>query len=159
LASDDPDAGVPRVERFIDRYGIDLLINNAGVTAFGRFDAIAVDEQLAMIQLNVVAPLRLTHTAADVMRRRGGGVIVNVASVGAFRPMPFMATYAATKTFALMHGLALRYELAPLGVRVITVCPGPMDTEGLRETSVSGPLSRAPRDNPALVARRVVGAL
>jgi short-subunit dehydrogenase len=112
-----------------------------------------------MIQLNVAAPVRLAHAATDCMRRRGGGAIVNVASVGAFRPMPFMATYAATKTFALMHGLALRYELAPFGIRVVTVCPGPMDTEGLRETAVKGPLSRAPRDKPADVARRVVETL
>jgi short-subunit dehydrogenase len=159
LAADLASQDIDRVERFIRSNGIDLLVNNAASTAFGRFDAIALEAQIALIRLNVEAPVRLAHAAVDVMRRRGGGAIVNIASVGAFRSMPFMATGMATKTFLLMHGLALRYELASFGIRVVNSCPGPLDTEGARETPIVGPLAGAPREDPSIAARRVLALL
>ncbi|HYW11920.1 MAG TPA: SDR family oxidoreductase [Longimicrobium sp.] len=104
---------------------IHLLVNNAGFGLHGRFEALPADRQCEMIALNCTAVLELAHLALEGMRARGTGGIVNVASVVAFQPVPWMATYAATKAFVLSLSQSLTEENRGTGVRVLCVSPGP----------------------------------
>jgi uncharacterized protein len=108
---------------------IHLLVNNAGFGAQGRFEAIPLDAQVRMVQLNCTALMELAHLALPGMRRRGDGGIVNVSSVAAFQPVPRIATYAATKAFVLSLSEALWTENRDAGVRVLALCPGRTPTE------------------------------
>lgn len=108
---------------------IDLLVNNAGFGAGGRFDALPIDRQLAMVTLNCTSVMELAHAALPGMRRRGEGGIINVASIAAYQPVPQIATYAATKAFVLSLSEALWAENRGVGVRVLALCPGRTPTE------------------------------
>ncbi len=107
---------------------VDLLVNNAGVGSFGPFHRLDAQSEQAMIALNCVAPLALSHHYLSGMVQRGTGCILNIASGQSFGAMPFMSTYAATKAFLLHWAEGVRAELSGSGVRVLTVCPGAIQT-------------------------------
>ena len=90
---------------------IELLVNNAGLLLEGRFDAIGLDEQLRLLQVNIVALTALTRLFLGPMLERKRGRILNVASVAAFMPVPNLAIYAASKAYVLSFGDALSQEL------------------------------------------------
>ena len=106
-----------------------VLINNAGFGLRGRFDALPLDRQLEMIDLNVRALTALTFFAVEEMAKRGGGAILNVASTAAFQPGPKMAVYFATKAFVLSFTEALHEEWKDRSIKVSALCPGPTRTE------------------------------
>lgn len=108
---------------------IDVLVNNAGFGAIGRFDQIDLPRQLEMIQVNVTALVHLTHLFLPGMIQRGRGGILNVASTAAFLPGPWMAIYYATKAFVLSFTEALAQETRKTGVKVTALCPGPTHSE------------------------------
>jgi short-subunit dehydrogenase len=110
----------------VDRRGltVDWLVNNAGFGTAGRIDRLPVEKELEEIQLNVATLVELTGRFTPAMVERGRGAVVNVASVGAFAPAPYMATYAATKAFVLSFSEAIAAELRATGVKVLCVCPG-----------------------------------
>jgi len=131
LAADlsDP-AGLERVEKCIAALEtVDLLVNGAGFAARGNFVEVDPLRQLEMIQLHVVASVRLARTALPGMIRRGRGGIINVASLAAFIPLPGDATYSATKAYLVSFTQALHEELRGTGVRVQALCPGFTRTE------------------------------
>src|SRR6266853_1651139 len=107
---------------------IDFLINNAGFGSMGEFIKLDLDHELNMIDLNVRSLVELTHRFLVPMRERKSGSIINVASTAGFQPVPFMATYAATKAFVLSFSEALREENRPYGIKVMALCPGVTDT-------------------------------
>jgi short-subunit dehydrogenase len=114
----------------LERRGLepDVVVNNAGFGLFGSADTLDRAEQLAMIDVNVRALTALSLAfIASLERRRGG--ILNVASIAAFMPGPGMAVYYASKAYVLSFSEALHRELAPRGVSVTTLCPGPVPTE------------------------------
>lgn len=108
---------------------IDILINNAGRGSFGYFDELSLASEIGMVRLNVEAQMVLSHAISPQMKSRGSGVMVNVSSIAGLQPIPFMSTYSATKAFDLFHSLGLRNELRSFGIRVVAVCPGPVETE------------------------------
>lgn len=108
---------------------IDLLVNNAGLGARGRFDAVPLARHLEILQVDCGAVLELAHLALQDMRGRRAGGIINVSSMTAFQPVPLMASYAASKAFVLSLSEALWAENAGDGVRVLAVCPGRTPTE------------------------------
>ncbi len=108
---------------------VDILVNNAGVGSWGPFTATPVEKELAMIQLNVLALCHLTRLFSVDMVKRGLGKILNISSVSAFMPGPYMAVYHASKAFVLSFSEALRCELKGTGVSVTVVCPGPTSSE------------------------------
>src|SRR5262249_26959881 len=81
------------------------------------------------IQLNVTALVALTRLFLPSMLERRRGTIINVASIAAFQPIPYMATYAATKAFVLSFTEAVSAEAAGSGVHILALCPGPVHTE------------------------------
>lgn len=106
----------------------EIVVNNAGFGLAGEVASLDHGEQLAMIDLNVRALTEMSLAFLDsVVRRRGG--ILNVASVAAFMPGPGLAVYYASKAFVLSFSRALHQELKPHGVKVTTLCPGPVPTE------------------------------
>src|SRR5215472_6857035 len=108
---------------------VDYLINNAGFGTTGRFDRLPLAREINEIELNVTALVALTRLFLPPMVERGRGTIINVASTAAFQPLPYMATYAATKAFVLSFTEAIAAETAGTGVRVMALCPGPVRTE------------------------------
>jgi len=121
--------GVERVAERLGRGDIGLLVNNAGFGTSGEFAALPVAREMEEIAVNVAALVRLTHAAVASMVAQGQGVIINVASTAAFQPVPYMATYGATKAFVLSFSEALHEEVRGRGVTVTCVCPGPVRTE------------------------------
>ena len=105
-----------------------IVINNAAFGLVGRADKLSRDEQLAMIDLNVRALTELSLAFVESLARHRGGIL-NVASVAAFMPGPGMAVYYASKAFVLSFSEALHQELSERGVKVTTLCPGPVPTE------------------------------
>lgn len=107
---------------------VEYLVNNAGYGVFGK--AIQRDraDQLDMITVNIRALTDLSLRFADQLIRHRGGLL-NLGSIAAFLPGPGMAVYYASKAFVLSFSEAMRAELAPHGVRVTVVCPGPVPSE------------------------------
>jgi len=106
---------------------VDVLINNAG---FGDLHSVRNAEWgklESMISLNITTLTRLSQLAALSMEK-GGGKILNVASIAAFIPGPNMATYYATKAYVLSFSEALSEELSGTGISVTALCPGPTET-------------------------------
>ena len=107
---------------------IDMLINNAGFGSMGPFAKLDGDRELEMIELNIRTLVDLTHRFLGPMRDRKQGTIINVASTAGFQPVPFMATYAATKAFVLSFSEAISEENRPFGIHVMALCPGVTET-------------------------------
>jgi len=105
-----------------------IVVNNAGFGLHGPAAEVDRAEQLAMIDLNVRALTDLSLRWIDGIVKHKGGIL-NVASVAGFMPGPNMAVYYASKAYVLSFTEALSRELAPLGVRVTVLCPGPVKTE------------------------------
>jgi uncharacterized protein len=106
---------------------IDYLVNNAGVGVFGLFREVALDDVLGMLTLNMISLTALTKLFLDqIIAARGK--IMNVASMAAFMPGPYLANYFATKAYVLSFSEALNYELKGTGVTVTTLCPGVTQT-------------------------------
>lgn len=115
---------------------IDLLVNNAGIGSAGLFVEQDWSTEQQLIELNVLALARLCHALGLDMKRRGSGQILNVASLAAFQPGPLMANYFASKAYVLHLSEALRSELAPFGVKVSVLCPGPVATAFFRRAQL-----------------------
>jgi len=106
----------------------EIVVNNAGFGLMGAADKLDRQRQLAMIDINVRALTELSLAFIESIERRKGGVL-NVASIAGFMPGPGMAVYHATKAYVISFSEALHQELKPRGVRVTTLCPGPVPTE------------------------------
>ena len=109
-------------------FEIDWLINNAGFGSMGEFAELELDRELDMIGLNIMSLVALTHRYLQKMREHRSGTIINVSSSASFQPIPFMATYAATKAFVSSFSEAIAEENRPFGITVSALCPGPTET-------------------------------
>lgn len=108
---------------------VEVLVNNAGIGTFGRDAEIDADYNRDVAMVNVVAVADLVQRFMPGMVARGSGAVVNVASMAGFQPQPYMSLYAATKAFVVNYSLGLWVETKGTGVRVLAVCPGPVDTD------------------------------
>lgn len=107
---------------------VDLLVNNAGFGAIGRFTELPLSRQLEMIQVNIVALVELSHLYLQRMTERRDGAIIQVASTASFQGVPTFTVYAATKAFVLGFSEGLWGECQDANVRVMALCPGPTAT-------------------------------
>ena len=114
----------------IDAEGLtpDVLVNNAGRSTLGPVHASDPDEEMAMIELDVVAVADLCSRFLPGMVGRGRGGVLNVASTAAFQPLPGQAAYGAGKAFVLSYTQSLAGELRGTGVTATALCPGPVET-------------------------------
>lgn len=108
---------------------IDVLINNAGFGDWGAFIDCDVKKQDDMIKLNILTLMHTCKLFGKDMKERGGGKIMNLASVASFCAGPYMSVYYASKAFVLSFSQAIREELLPYGVTVTALCPGPTATD------------------------------
>lgn len=115
-----------------------MLVNNSGFGAYGRFPEPVLERHLDMLDVNISAPVHLTGLFLPLLYKRGGA-IVNVASTASFQPCPYLATYASSKAFLMNWSLALSYDLAPRGIQVLCVCPGPTKTNFFRAAGFETP--------------------
>lgn len=98
-----------------------LLINCSGFGKFGRYDEIPLAQSLNMIDLNCKAVVRMTETTIPFMKK--GSNIIQISSIAAFQPIPYLNVYGATKAFLLSYSRGIREELKTKGINITTVCP------------------------------------
>lgn len=140
---------------------VDVLVNNAGFGLEGRFVEQPQNRLIQMMQLNIITTTMLCNTFGGKMRKRGSGMILNVASTTSFQPLPFWAVYTGTKAYVSSFTQAIACELSPCGVIVSCLYPGTtrtkfLDTAGLHNSakwwSVGSMIHNAAM-NPVSVAR------
>jgi 3-oxoacyl-[acyl-carrier protein] reductase len=117
--------------------GLDILVNNAGVYTFQALEAISEIEFHRQFDTNVLAPIMMTQAALKYFPATGGSVI-NISSISSKNPPDESALYASTKGAIDTLTLALAKELGPRKIRVNSVAPGVIDTEGVRTAGVIG---------------------
>ncbi len=139
IAPGEPERVVGSAVRLLG--GLDVLINNAGNVRAGRLDEVDTPDILAMLALNLTAPILLTKAALPHLRAaataHGGAAVLGISSGIALVGLPFYATYAATKAGLARFDEALRRELIGTGIRVATAYPGATDT-AMMATSQAG---------------------
>lgn len=114
---------------YTEKLIVSVLVNNAGFGSVGKFSTIGDAKQSEMLAVNVVALTILTRKFLPAMIENKSGGILNVASVAAYQPGPYMAVYYATKAYVLSFSEALREELRGTGVSVTCLLPGPTESE------------------------------
>jgi hypothetical protein len=137
---------------------VDLLINNAGFGARGPFIDVPMPRIQEMLRLHVNTVVESMRLFLPGMVQRSSGVIINVASIAGFFALPFMAEYAATKTFLMTLSQALAEEVRPFGVHIQACCPGSTDTD-FHQTSGSQPNNPLGSDTAAQVVAASLSAL
>lgn len=149
----------------IDKLGpVDGLVNCAGIMKVAALPSWKWDDAQNLLAVDLLAPLRLQDLVVRGMIERGGGFIVNVASMAGRVPLRGAAYYGAAKAGLAMASEIARADLAPHGIRVVTVYPGPVKSAleaGARaDYGGGGLLGRlAPTGDPAELARRVMHAI
>lgn len=148
------------VEAAGGRFGrLDVLINNAGIGLRSRVAELRPEELERALAVNLLGPLHLIQAVLPWFTSGGGGLIVNICSLGAVQPAPNIGGYSATKAALAALGAAARLELMPLGVRVCNVFPGSAAT-GFRAHALGQAYPenepRLSRVTPELVAERVL---
>lgn len=140
LTDDDADSRL-FVETERHGFAVDWLINNAGFGSYGDFAKLNLGHELRMIDLNIRALIALTHQYLPGMRQRKSGQIINVSSAAGFQPLPFMATYAATKAFVNSFSEAIAEENRPYGIKVLALCPGSTKTNFFAAANMDRPIT------------------
>jgi NAD(P)-dependent dehydrogenase (short-subunit alcohol dehydrogenase family) len=106
----------------------DILVNNAGISAMIRAEECLLEQWQAMVDVNVTAPMLLMQHALPHMKRNGWGRIVNVASISAIRAGTGRMPYGSSKAALIAMSRQFAVEVAPWGVTVNSIAPGPVDT-------------------------------
>ncbi len=108
---------------------VNLLINNAGLGDHGEFAEADWAKLKQIIAVNITALTKLTYLLLPMMHQSRPAAVINISSIASLFPVPNSAVYGASKAYVTSLTEALRAELRGTGVRVTTVCPGPVDTE------------------------------
>jgi short-subunit dehydrogenase len=142
----------------------EVLINNAGLSTLGPVADSDPEAELNLIEVDVAAVVDLCSRFVPDMVKRGRGAVLNVASVGAFGPVPGQASYGAAKAFVLSYTEAMREELRGTGVTVSALCPGPVRTTfgeaaGIPQEEAEKSLPKFLWEEPDAVARAAVDGL
>ncbi|MEA2310105.1 MAG: uncharacterized protein QOE28_73 [Solirubrobacteraceae bacterium] len=141
----DPD-GRDALDARIEELGltVEVLVNNAGFGSGGRFTRLDAAKEAEMVRTNCEAVVALTGRYLPAMAQRHRGAVLNIASLISFQPVPFQATYGATKAFVLSFTEAIHEELRGSGVTATAVCPGPVRTEFGEQGGFGGADERIP---------------
>ena len=160
IAADLADPSAPariRAETETRGLRVNLLVNNAGFALAGAFLDHDLDREMDQIAVNVTALAALTHLFAADMRGSGRNAgIINIASNAAFQPLAYAAVYAATKAFVLLFSEALGRELRAQSIRVLAVCPGPVETAFFDK--IGSKLPKDAMDSPERIVTQTLSA-
>ena len=107
---------------------VDVLINNAGIMYIGHTEAFSVAQAEEQMNVNYYGVIRTTQAVLPYMRKAGSGLIINTSSTAGRVSYPYLGTYGATKFALEGYSQSLRYEMAPHGVDIVIVEPGPFPT-------------------------------
>jgi uncharacterized protein len=133
--------GRAEAEAFCDQRGqeISVWVNNAGIGRRGNFVEMPLADTEKIYQLNCITPVVLSRRILDEFKKRGKGILVNMASSAAFQPLPYMAVYAASKSFLASFSLALEKEMQKISknIRVLTIFPSGTATQFQKTAGVS----------------------
>jgi uncharacterized protein len=117
-----------QLEAIVQHSDIDILINNAGFGLFGKFQGTDWEIEERMIRLHILTSTFLTKKVLAGMLRKKSGKIMNVSSIAAFHPGPYLSVYYATKAYLRSFSLAVGYEVKNTGVSITLFCPGNTST-------------------------------
>ena len=133
--------------------GLRVLVNNAGIECANLpLEAQPLDDWRRVFETNVFGLAEVTRRAVPALRAAGGGVVCNVTSASLLAPVPFYAVYRASKAAVAALGESLRAELAPFGIRVVEVLPGPIGTDMLAGSARTPEACAFPEYRPAAEA-------
>ncbi|MEO0376459.1 MAG: SDR family oxidoreductase [Cyanobacteria bacterium P01_A01_bin.17] len=132
---------------------IDILINNAGFGGHGKFHERDLAQDQAMMQVNMVSLVNLTHLYLQGMVSRNSGKILHVASTAGFLPGPLQAVYYATKAFVVSFSQAIAQELSNTNVTSTALCPGPVATGFVEAGDLEGTSTWNNAASPEAVAK------
>ncbi len=140
--------------------GVDVLINLAGINAFVQFDSQRPEQIEKIIQVNVVAPMLMTQAVLPLMKKQGGGLVVNVGSTFGSIGFPCFTTYSASKFAMRGFSQALRREFSGRGIKVLYVAPRAVRT-AMNPPAVYEMATKINMqfDEPEYVARQIVTAI
>lgn len=146
----DPGAAARFVERALEAFGgVDILVNNVGGNRRKRFEETTDEDWAKLLELNLLCSLRLSRLVIPVMRERGGGSIIFVASIfGREAGGPGLSLYNTTKSAMISAAKIMALELAPAGIRVNSVAPGSIRFPG-------GSWDRRAKEDPEGIAKFV----
>ena len=143
----------------LDAFGrVDILVNNAGVGYFGPVESTSVDEARRLFDTNVMGTFFGIRAAVPIMRKQGGGHIINVSSIVGKRATPGNGVYSATKSAQIALSESLRLELQSANIRVSVVCPVSTVTEFFDVASSRSPMRFAPA-GPTYSAEQVAASI
>jgi short-subunit dehydrogenase len=137
---------------------VDILVNNAGLGQYGAFRTGIPEREFSMIRVNCEAVVRLSRLFVPPMVERRRGWVLVVSSVASFQPLPYLATYAATKAFDRFFALGLAAEVAQYNIKVTALCPGTTESEFF-EAAGASKLRNRKLQSAVEVARLAVAAL
>jgi uncharacterized protein len=143
---------------------VDILVNNAGVSTLGPVATSDPEAEMEMVEIDVMAVVDLCSRFLPGMVGRRRGAVLNVASTGAFQPLPGQAGYGAGKAFVLSYTESLGGELRGTGVTATTLCPGPVETgfgerAGFTREEATAALPSFLWETPSAVARAGIDGL
>ncbi|WP_194778261.1 SDR family NAD(P)-dependent oxidoreductase [Pararhodonellum marinum] len=123
-----------------NNFYIHILINNVGMGMGGRFENISPEIYRTMLNLNTQVMTMMTYYFLPMLKTSPKAYILNMSSMEATLPLPYKSVYTGTKNYIYAFSLALREELATMGIQVAVLCPGPVLTneEGLKRMSAHG---------------------
>ncbi len=150
--------GQDQIVQAISEQRFDLLINNAGIGAVGKFTELPLEKYQKVLTLNIETVVKLSY--AYLKTAQSGDALINVSSSLAFMPMPIVGLYSATKAFVTSFSESLWYEQKSRGVYVMGLCPGIMSTNFADHSG--GGLSKPPKAmtlTPEQVAKATLKAL
>ena len=121
----------------IKTHKISLLVNNAGEGIYGEFHQVAYDRYHHLVELNISALTALNYAAIPEIIANNGMGIINIASLAALQPLPFMAVYAASKSYVLHLSAALNEEYSHSGISIMALCPGFIQTPFIAKAAIN----------------------
>jgi short-subunit dehydrogenase len=134
---------------------IDILVNNAAIDETARFDRQSPETVIQMMEANLIAPMMLSRALLPGMLERGSGHIVNIASLGGKKGLPYNATYSASKAGMIEWTQAMQFELQGTGVGASVICPGFVAEVGMAASDEA----EAPRTAGASTPEQVTDAV
>ena len=137
--------------------GLDVLVNNAGTIEFGTVEEADEEQWWRVLDVNLTSQFRGCKMAVPLMRERGGGAIVNLASINSIRGNHRTVAYSASKGGSLAFTMAAALDHVADNIRINCVCPGSIDTEMLQAMFSAGADESAMR--AAVVAKHPIGRL
>lgn len=120
---------------FDEKQPIDVLVNNAGISAVGLLSQTKVEDVRKLFDVNYFSVLRIIQLVSKKMMLKRKGVIINMASLAGIEPQPGKIAYGSSKAAIILMTQCLAKELGPIGIRVNAIAPGPIETEMIHQYS------------------------